>query len=173
MAGWWSEKTARGAFGGALGGLVGVWLYFFYAVLLQVAHGRAAWPALKLFAVPLLPAAATSQGFDAMAVAVGFAVPMALAAVCGALFGLLTHRLPAETLLPIGAVTGVLVWVAGAAAWQALPAGWTLHAGAVLPDWAAMIQLLMIGLFIGAGTAIGVLPRGEWRGLGSGRFLLR
>lgn len=159
-------RRRRAVIGGALGGLVGVWIYLFYGSVLQLAQGRDGWLALKLFALPVTPAAAMSPGFDAGAVAVGVLVPLVLGAALGALFGLATHRLDNDVKLPVGAVYGVLVWALGAGLfWPFFPPSWRLHAGLVMPDWAAMIQAMVYGIFAGIGATLAALPRDFWRNL--------
>ncbi len=162
------QKTLRrrAVIGGALGGLAGVWIYLFYGTVLQFAQGRDGWLALKLFALPVTPAAAMAAGFDALAVALGVLVPLVLGAALGALFGLATHRLDNDVKLPVGAAYGVLVWALGAGlVWPFLPASWRLHVGLVMPDWAAMIQAMVYGIFAAVGATLAALPRDFWRGL--------
>jgi hypothetical protein len=168
------KHRRRAVIGGTLGGLAGVWIYLFYGTLLQVAQGRDGWLAVKLFALPVTPAAAMAPGFDAAAVALGALVPLVLGAALGALFGLVTHRLGPDVKLPVGAVYGVLVWALAAGLfWPFFPASWRIHAGLVMPDWAAMIQAMVFGIFAGLGATLAVLPKDFWRGLLDGRPLRR
>jgi Family of unknown function (DUF6789) len=103
---------------GALAGLVGGIAMTIGAALLDGSYGYDIWFQLKVIASLVLgPAAIAQAGFVAGAVLVGLLIHLAVSALLGALFGIVTRqilRLPSDFGIPpvTGLVFGLLIWLA-------------------------------------------------------------
>ena len=111
--------------GGALAGLVGGAAMASAAGLLAEAYGYDGWFQLKVIASLVLgPSAIGSAGFALIPVLIGLAIHLVVAALLGALFGIVTRRilrLPSDFGMPAvtGLVFGLMLWLG---AYMVLPA---------------------------------------------------
>jgi len=112
--------------GGALAGLAGGLAMIGVAALLAASKGYDIWFQLKAVAsLALGPAALAQAGFVAGPVLAGLLIHLAVAALLGALFGVVTRRvlrLPSDFGVPAvtGLALGLLVWLAAYLATPAL-----------------------------------------------------
>jgi hypothetical protein len=104
--------------GGALAGLVGGAAMTSVAALLAGSKGYDIWFQLKVIGSLVLgPSAVGQAGFAALPVLVGLAIHLVVAALLGALFGVVTRRilrLPSDFGMPAvtGLVFGLMLWLA-------------------------------------------------------------
>jgi uncharacterized protein DUF6789 len=104
--------------GGALAGLVGGAAMTGVGGLLAEAYGYDGWFQLKVIASMVLgPSAIGPAGFAALPVLVGLVLHLAVAALLGAIFGIVTRRilrLPSDVGMPAvsGLVFGLMLWLA-------------------------------------------------------------
>jgi hypothetical protein len=103
--------------GGALAGLVGGAAMTSVAGLLAEAYGYDGWFQLKMIASLVLgPSAVGQAGFAALPALVGLLLHLAVAALLGAIFGIVSRRilrLPSDFGLPAvsGLVFGLMLWL--------------------------------------------------------------
>jgi hypothetical protein len=108
---------AKLGLGGALAGLVGGVAMMLSAALLAGAKGHDIWFQLKAIgSLALGSSALAPAGFAAGPVLLGLAIHLAVAALLGALFGIVTRRvlqLPSDFGMPAvsGLVFGLLIWL--------------------------------------------------------------
>ena len=104
--------------GGALAGLVGGAAMTSVAGLLAEAYGYDGWFQLKVIAsLALGPSAIGPAGFAALPVLVGLLLHLAVAALLGAIFGIVSRRilrLPSDFGMPAvtGLAFGLMLWLA-------------------------------------------------------------
>jgi hypothetical protein len=104
--------------GGALAGLVGGAAMTSVAGLLAEAYGYDGWLQLKVIASLVLgPSAIGPAGFSAVPVLTGLVLHLAVAALLGAIFGIVSRRilrLPSDFGMPAvtGLVFGLMLWLA-------------------------------------------------------------
>jgi hypothetical protein len=112
--------------GGALAGLIGGAAMTSVAALLAAAKGYDVWFQLKVIASMVLgPSAIGSAGFALIPVLVGLLLHLTIAALLGALFGIVTRRvlgLPSDFGMPAvsGLVFGLMLWLVAYAVVPAL-----------------------------------------------------
>jgi hypothetical protein len=145
----WLRLLARD---GVLAGLAGSLAMTASAVLLAAAYGSNAWLPLKTIGTLVLgPAAAAQAGFVAAPVLAGLLIQLAVSALLGMLFVLITRsvwQLPSDLGVPAvsGLMFGLLVWLAG---YLTLPV-W-------LPELMVVVLPAFIMQYIAFGTTLSLV----------------
>lgn len=103
----WRDRVITGVIGGLLGGLL--MAVFAMSTSLLRAHGM--WMPVKLIGGVVLGFRAINRaGFDVAPIVSGVVIHMMVSAALGALFGLLSARLPSVTLVLYGVVYALIIW---------------------------------------------------------------
>lgn len=148
-----TPRTTSSGMSGSLAGLVGGAAMIGGAMLLALAYGSDAWSQLKAVAgLALGPSAVAQAGFAAGPVLAGLLIGLALSALLGALFEVVTRqvlRLPSDYGAPAvtGLTFGLLIWPAGYLVAALLPQ--------VAPAFAPafLIQYVIFGIVTGLALA--------------------
>jgi len=102
----------RSVTGGIVAGLVsGVFLSAMNTAMMLARRGDV-WSGLKGAGMPFLGERAAQPGFDAGAVLVGFLSHLAVSATWGLLFGVLFYGFSKGLTVVLGALWGIVVWLA-------------------------------------------------------------
>jgi hypothetical protein len=155
------EHSHRGhaAAGGVVAGLIGGAVLTVVMLITALAKRQDIWPVLKGASAPFLHDGATQPGFELAAVLTGLLGHLLVSAFWGALFGLLFHELGQPATVAMGAVWGVLVWIAMYKI--ALPLLGLGPMARSVPTSSAVAEHLMYGLGLGLGFLPFQHPRRE------------
>ncbi len=104
-------RSGRAIGGGIVAGLIAGAVMTAGLVISTVAKGGDIWQPLKGAAAPFLHDRAQQPGLDVTAVVAGLACHFAIAAVWGALFGVLAYGMSRGATVIAGALWGIVVWV--------------------------------------------------------------
>jgi len=141
----YSSRRAIG--GGVVAGLVAGTLMTALLVISAVAKGADFWEPLKGAAAPFLHERARQPGLDAGAVAAGLACHFAIAAVWGALFGVLAYGVTRGATVVAGALWGLVVWVG--MYYVVLPLVGLAEVARSVPVAMAIVSHVAFGLVVG------------------------
>ena len=141
----WRTILSGGAVAGAIGGVV----LSVYMVIVGVARGENVWAGAKIAAYPFLGDRVMTPGFDAGAVALGLIDHFAVSIIWGILFALAAFGLSRRATVGLGAVWGIVVWLAMFYLVLPLVGAGNLVRG--MPVGVAFIDHVIFGLTVGFG----------------------
>jgi hypothetical protein len=104
-------RSGRAIGGGIVAGLIAGAVMCVMLVIAAVEKGGNIWQPLKGAATPFLHERAMQPGLDVPAIAAGLGCHFAIAAIWGALFGVLAYGLSRGLTVVAGAVWGIVVWI--------------------------------------------------------------
>ena len=142
------SPPGAGVQGGLLAGMVGGAALLAYVSLAAAVAGYDPWFSLKVAGAPWITGRVLLPGFDALAVALGLASHFATAAGWGMLFGAFFYGATPGGTIALGALWGMLVWLA--MFYVVLPLFGVGQLATLLPAGAAAFQHLLFGLAVAA-----------------------
>jgi hypothetical protein len=103
---------SRGAMGGIIAGLIAGAVLAAFLMLMNAMNGQDIWLAAKGAGAPFIGERAAQPGFAVGPVLIGILSHFAVSAGWGLLFGLICHGLSKGFTVPMGALWGIVVWLA-------------------------------------------------------------
>jgi hypothetical protein len=138
----------RGAWGGVVAGLIAGVVLAAFLMIMNAINGQDVWLAAKGAGAPFLGERAAQPGFELGPVLIGVVCHLAVSAGWGLLFGLLCHGLSRRATVPMGALWGIVVWLA--MYYAVLPIVGLGEAARSTPVAMAIISHLVFGVTLGA-----------------------
>jgi hypothetical protein len=139
------RRIGEGVVAGLFAGTV------FAAIMIALHGGSRVWVALKLAAYPFLGGRVMLPRYDTTAVVLGLLCHFGVAIAWGVLFALLVHGFSRGTIVVLGAVWGVVVWLVMFAI--VLPA-----VAPKLAEGGGSFGNLLIHVLFGIALGVGLLP---------------
>ncbi|MBI3181114.1 MAG: hypothetical protein HYZ28_03120 [Myxococcales bacterium] len=143
------SELGSAAGGGAVAGVIGGLVLYVWLLLVTLGRGADLWMVFKGSAAPFLGERAMAAGFDALALAAGVAVHMAISVGWGILFGLVAFGWSRATTVLAGVPFGVLVWLV--MFYLALPIVGMGEMARSVPVGLALFEHVLFGLAVAAG----------------------
>lgn len=137
----------RGAMGGVVAGLIAGAVLAAFLMAMNAINGQDVWTAAKGAGAPFVGERAAQPGFDLGPVLIGAVCHLAVSAGWGLLFGLLCYGLSKRATIPMGALWGLVVWLA--MYYAVLPIVGLAEVARSTPMGMAILSHLVFGVTLG------------------------